>query len=138
MEDAQVDKKKEKQKQDRVSLDGESLERLNSWLVQLQEELQGIKVNRTDLVRWLISSHAVLLSRTEMESIREQCFDEVEYASWALKQVKKARAEGQKLSPQDVMRAHAPRGARAKKERQGDGQAKLNKEADDGRNSRLF
>jgi hypothetical protein len=115
MEDIQVEGKTGKQKQDRVSLDGDSLERLNKWLAQLQEELQGIKVSRTDLVRWLIHSHAVLLTRNEMDGIREQCFDDVEYASWALRQVKKARAEGQKLSLQDVMKAHSPRVARAKR-----------------------
>lgn len=107
MEDA-VKVLKKTARRDRVNLDPVSITRLNEWTAQLSGNLVGMRVSRGDLVNFIIGCHAPALSVSELGQLRERYFDEVEFAAQALKELKKARGSGQKLSLQDIISSLKP------------------------------
>ncbi len=82
---------------DRITVNQESLERLNSWLNQIENQSKGIQVKREELINWLIQIQAEQLTASQLKEIEEKYFDPVKYAKWAYLQVKAAQARGENL-----------------------------------------
>jgi hypothetical protein len=99
---------KKQSRRDRVTLDPVSLVRLNGWIDQLTREVRGLKINRVALVNFLISSHATELTPKEVGELKALFFDEIEYATWALHELKKARENGQKISLDEILKSAVP------------------------------
>lgn len=90
---------------DRVTLSPESLARLAQWIGETQNQFKGTRITKTDLVDFLILSHSAHLSERELEQLQIQHFDEVRFASWALGQLKEARAQGKAVCLSDIISA---------------------------------
>ena len=88
---------------DRVTLSPETLSRLRAWLVELEGPMKGSRINKNDLVNFLVLSLSASLSEREVESLVSQHFDEVRFAEWALKRIKIERAEGKSTSLSEVI-----------------------------------
>lgn len=88
----------------RVILNEENVKHLQGWIGQLQESCPGIRVKKQDLVNWILSERGPSLSSTELKSIRERFFDEIELAQWALGQLKAAKERNEKLTLADLIR----------------------------------
>ena len=97
------EKKKRAVAVDRITLRPDSLNRLDGWLASLQVKFRGIRVSRSDLVNWLIGARAPELSGAELRALQREYFDEVQFTAWALRELKDARARGEKLSLKDIM-----------------------------------
>jgi hypothetical protein len=96
---------KKQSRRDRVTLDPVSFTRLNGWIDQLMREVRGLKINRVALVNFLITSHASELTPKEVGELKALHFDEIEYATWALNELKKARENGQKISLDEILKS---------------------------------
>lgn len=88
---------------DRVSLSPEAVIRLNEWMDALETNARGIKISKNELVSFLILNHAVKLSESETLQLKDQYFDEVRFAEWAVQQLKAAKASGRHLTLSHVM-----------------------------------
>ena len=99
---------------DRVTLTGESLTRLADMLNQLGDHLKGSRVTKSDLVNFLVLSHAAQLSEREVEKIKAQHFDEVRFAQWAVRQLKTAKSQGKSLSLTEIIHEQGKREGQSK------------------------
>lgn len=108
METTEVETKNVSAKQERVSLDEESALRVDQWVDQVLRQVPGIKIGRSELVRWLILSHEDVLRTEELLEIKSRFFDEMEFALWMVRQLKESRAKGEKLSLNDLLAGTTP------------------------------
>jgi hypothetical protein len=106
MEDAT--KKKQTSRRDRVTLDPVAVTRLNNWITEMQRELKGIQINRSDLVNFLISNHGETLSSSEIQSLKKAHFDEADFAEWALREFRRAKERGENPSLADILKPVFP------------------------------
>ena len=105
--------KKRQPRQDRVTLKTEVQERLAGWRVQLAKHYPEMKVSNADLVHHCVLSLPGELGSTELKKIRTECFDEIQFAKWALREVKEAKKRGQSLSLAEVL--NRSRGAKVER-----------------------
>jgi hypothetical protein len=104
---------------DRVTLGEGALARVNGWLDQVRSELRGIRLSRNDLVEYAILSQPEELPASSVAELKASRFDEVAFAAWALRELKAARAKGEKLTLAGIVSgAHAPRARRVKRSRE--------------------
>lgn len=89
---------------DRVTLHPDALVRLSEWSADLEKHLKGSRITKSDLVNFLILSHSVHLAEREIEQLKSRHFDEVRFAEWAIKELKRAKAEGRSVSLAEVLR----------------------------------
>jgi len=104
---ANLTKLKPTKVQERVTIaEPESL-RLDKWLEQIGQRFDGfIKLNKSDLVRFLIASHAELLSREELDKIKVENYDEGEFLKWALLKRDEAKKRGDEFNLSDIFNAY--------------------------------
>lgn len=91
-------------KQERATLSLQVSAKVDVWLKQIEEKLSGsVSINKSDLVNFFLAKQADVLSKDQIEKIREAFFDEVRFAQWALQQVKDSKKKGESLSLKDVI-----------------------------------
>lgn len=91
-------------KQERATLSPQVSAKVDAWLKQIEEKLSGsVSINKSDLVNFFLEKQADVLSKDQIEKIRETFFDEVRFAQWALQQVKESKKKGESLSLKDVI-----------------------------------
>lgn len=87
-------KYKEKTHIDRVSLVKDESDRLNKWLTQIKNSTKGfLDLTRSDLVNFLIKSHADELTAKEIKNIRLSHYSLIKHLNWITPQLKKAFEE---------------------------------------------
>jgi len=91
-------------KQERATLNPQVSAKVDKWLKQIEDKLSGsVSINKSDLVNFFLEKQADVLSKDQIEKIREAFFDEVRFAQWALQQVKESKKKGESLSLKDVI-----------------------------------
>ncbi len=103
---SQVMPRSNKRHLDRISLKAEALARVERWITQAEQRYKAIRISRTELVNFLILHRAAELSEEEARLLGEAHYDEVKFATWALKALKDAHARGEKVSLDDLIRKH--------------------------------
>lgn len=93
---------------DRIAINKSNTERLNRWIEQAQEQINGIKINRTELLNCLIELHDDLLNAAEITEINKRFFDEVKFAEWMTQELRAARNRGENISLQELMTKVCP------------------------------
>lgn len=88
---------------DRVTLSEESLCRLGSWIAEAENYLKGHRLSKSELVNFIILSRPSLLSEAELTQLETTYFDEIRFTTWALRQLKAARATGKATSLLEIM-----------------------------------
>lgn len=88
---------------DRISLTNENTTRVGYWLSQVNARLTGLKINRTDLVNWLISQKETELREDELLAVQREFFDPLKSLEWAIKKAKEAKARGEDLDVQELL-----------------------------------
>ena len=84
----------QKIKIDRVTLNKSESEKINTWLQQINESSRGfLELTRSDLVNFLINSHAEELTKKEIKYIRLAHYSLIKHLNWITPQLKKALAE---------------------------------------------
>ena len=89
----------------RVILSEETANVLDAWAGQMETFCPGIRLKRQDLVAWLVSQKDKELSPSEQKSIKERFYDDIELATWALEQLKAAKARNEKVSLVDLIKS---------------------------------
>jgi hypothetical protein len=100
---------------DRISLQGEARDRVQKWVEELNTQIKGLRLTKTDLVTYLILDHAETLSADDVLKIRKGYFDEVRFATWLLKEVKEAQKRGETPSIEGLIGREKPKRAPSKK-----------------------
>lgn len=91
-------------KQERATLSPQVSTKVDVWLKQIENKLSGsVSINKSDLVNFFLEKQTDVLSKDQIEKIREAFFDEVRFAQWALQQVKESKKKGESLSLKDVI-----------------------------------
>lgn len=79
---------------DRVTLNKNESDKINSWLGQIKESSRGfLDLNRSDLVNYLIKSHNAELTAKEIKNIRLAHYSLIKHLNWITPQLKKALDE---------------------------------------------
>ena len=99
--------KKRRLNNTRATLSEVALDRVSTWIKQLQDENRGLSVSRNDLVSWLITSHPELLSKRECKKITKAHFNPDRHAEWAMKEFKLARNRGEDVTLEDIITKHS-------------------------------
>ena len=94
----------------RIVLTGEGSDRVNRWMNQLQQQFHGLRMNRNELVEWLILAQPLDLSLEEIREIGGKYYDELDLANWALRQLKEARSKGQNISLENILKSLKTKG----------------------------
>lgn len=97
-ENMETKTKKRSEKSNRISLNAEALDRIEGWVRQLSDQFKGIRVTHSDIINWLVLDHGPALSNKELKEAKEQFFDDIALAAWALNQLKEAKAQGKTAS----------------------------------------
>lgn len=76
---------------DRVTLNKNESEKINTWLQQIKESSKGfLDLTRSDLVNYLIKSHLDVLTAKEIKNIRSAHYSLIKHLNWITPQLKKA------------------------------------------------
>lgn len=89
---------------ERVALTESSIAKLNGWIECVTTKRPGVTINRKQLVNWLIDYHAATLSFAEEEILASQFYDEVKFLTHALGQMRRARARGEELRLETLLK----------------------------------
>jgi hypothetical protein len=107
MEDA-VQQTKKQPRRERVTLDPVAITRLDECVNQVQLQLKGVRLTRSDLVNFLVLQHPEGLSSAEIQILKTTHFDEAEFAEWALKEFRRAKERGENPSLADILKPVLP------------------------------
>lgn len=82
---------KNKSQVDRVTLNKDESEKINTWLQQIKESSKGfLDLTRSDLVNYLIKAHLDVLTSKEIKKIRLAHYSLIKHLNWITPQLKKA------------------------------------------------
>jgi len=96
-------RKRGTQHPDRVWIGADALNRLSGWIAEVNSKLQGVAITRSDLVNFIVLSHAEALSATELKEIEARYFDPIKHAQWARAELEAALARGEKVTLVDIV-----------------------------------
>jgi len=103
-----TDETKAKSKQvrhfDRVTLDAEALSRIDGWIEQLTSHNKGVNLSRKDCLNWLVNHHSASLTQEEVAELGAKFFDEIRFLSQSLKEMRAARARGETVNLESVLK----------------------------------
>ncbi len=94
-----INKTKRQRHDDRVTLDVETLQRMDAWIEQVKAATKGVAVSRKDLVNWMVRQHDSHLSPDELAALRSKFFDEVRFLQQTIREVKAARQQRRGSKP---------------------------------------
>jgi len=84
-----------KKKFETIALSELSSKKITNWLEQISLKKKGIKISRKDFVNWLIEKTPENLGSSDMNSLIDKFYDEENLLRQLLREVKKAKKEGQ-------------------------------------------
>ena len=84
-----------KKKFETIALSEISSKKITNWLEQISLKKKGIKISRKDFVNWLVEKVPDNLGSSDMNALVERFYDEENLLRQLLREVKKAKKEGQ-------------------------------------------
>lgn len=96
-------KNKRQRHQDRVTLDQESLSRVDTWIEQIRSTAKGIVVARKDVVNWLVKQHDELLAPNELDELKSRYFSDVRFLQQAIKELRAAKRRGDAVNLAEIL-----------------------------------
>jgi hypothetical protein len=88
---------------DRVTLLPKHLEKIDNWVLQVQEKCKGVSLSRNQMLQWLLESKEAILRVEELHDIGSQFFQEDLFLKQVAAELKGRRAAGEQISLGDVM-----------------------------------
>lgn len=88
----------------RAVLSEDSVRKIESWLIQVTNVCPGIRLKRQDLVNWLVTEKGEQLSPSDLKSVKDRFYDEIELAQWALSQLIAAKIRNERVSLNELIR----------------------------------
>ena len=88
---------------ERVTIEDDLKDKLNSLTLAANESLQGIaEVSKSDVVNLILKLHADALSKTETDELRKTHFDVFKCLAWLQAQAKDAKDKGAEVSLKEL------------------------------------
>lgn len=87
---------------DRVILKPELLAKSDGWIEQVKAKRKGVRISRKDVVLWKLKQASADLSDVELEELTSAFYDEERFLLDLLKEVKAAKARGEKATLPDL------------------------------------
>lgn len=88
---------------ERVTIEDDLKDKLNSLTLAANESLQGIaEVSKSDVVNLILKLHADALSKTETDELRKTHFDVFKCLAWLQTQAKDAKDKGADVSLKEL------------------------------------
>lgn len=78
-----------------VALDNASVEKIKNWIDQVNAKKKGVKISRKDFISWLVEKFSENLSNSDVNSLIDRFYDEERFLRQLLREVKRARENGQ-------------------------------------------
>lgn len=72
-----------------------SSQKVNFWIEQAKSKKKGVKISRKEFANWLIEKMPDSLSNSDLNAIVDKFYDEEAFLRQLLRDVKKAKKEGQ-------------------------------------------
>lgn len=98
-------KTKRRRHEDRVTLDQDSLQRVDAWIVQVTSTAKGVNVARKEVVNWLVKQHDEQLSTNELNELKSMYFSEVRFLQQAIRELKAAKHRGEPVTLEEILGA---------------------------------
>lgn len=104
-----VKPKKENKILERVTISDDLKGKLSSLCSQANEALQGVAtVTKSDITNLILKSHSGTLSKSEIETLKAEHFDELRFANWLAAKIRDAREAGESVSLKDLFEKSKP------------------------------
>lgn len=100
---------KRQRHQDRVTLDQESLQRVDGWIEQVTSNAKGVNVARKEVVNWLIKQHDEHLLPIELDELKSKYFSDVRFLQQAIRELKAAKQRGEPITLGEIFGAATPK-----------------------------
>lgn len=99
---SESESKRRKRHFDRVTLQSETLDRLDAWIKQAQSIKPGVVLFRKDVLNWLIMDLPEHLSPVQAKSLADAFYSELRFIQFATREIKAAAARGEQLTLRDL------------------------------------
>ncbi len=93
---------------DRVTLQPQHLEKLDSWVGQVANHCKGVSVSRNQMIQWLLESKHATLDADELRSLGAEFFQEELFLKQLSLELKARRAAGESISLGELMERILP------------------------------
>jgi hypothetical protein len=104
-----VDENKKRQRHfDRVTLDAATLERLDSWIGQVEAVKAGVLLSRKDVLNWLVINLPDKLSAAQEKGLADEFYSDLRYLQFAEREIRAAETRGERLTLKDLEARRAP------------------------------
>ncbi len=104
-----VKNKKEHKVLERVTISENLKVKLSLLCSQANEALQGfVNVTKSDIINLILSTHSGILSKSEIETLKAEHFDELRFANWLAAKIRDARESGENVSLKDLFEKSKP------------------------------
>lgn len=94
--------KKRKRHFDRVTLEGPSLERLDSWIKQVEAVKPGVILSRREILKWLLDNMPERLTGAQEKGLADEYYSELRYIQFAAREIKAAAIRGERLTLKEI------------------------------------
>jgi hypothetical protein len=97
------EKNKKRQRHfDRVTLEADTLVRLDSWIGQVEGMKAGVVLSRKDILNWLVMSMPDKLSSAQEKGLADEFYSELRYIQFAEREIRAAETRGERLTLKDL------------------------------------
>ena len=100
----------------RITLDAQNFEKIDTWLQELQQSRSGINATHGDILNWFISHAPSQLTNQQQEELNKLFFDQVRFLKRLLRDARKAKVAGEKVDLGNLLPPVKQRTPRRKKE----------------------
>jgi hypothetical protein len=94
--------KKRQRHFDRVTLDADTLVRLDSWIGQVEAVKAGVLLSRKDVLNWLVMKLPDKLSAAQEKGLADEFYSELRYLQFAEREIRAAETRGERLTLKDL------------------------------------
>lgn len=98
MESENTEKKNRVRRNDYIAMGPEVLEHVDSGIAQVEGAKKGVVLSRKNFIKYRILKSSKKLSPEEVDELVELFYDEERYLEEALKEVRAAKARGEKVA----------------------------------------
>ncbi len=89
---------------DRLTVDAANLEKIGRYLDQLRAATPACGATRKDILNWIIEKVPTELSVSDLKELSDRFYDEERFLKFALEEVRAAKARGERLRLDDILR----------------------------------
>ena len=94
---------KPKKHVEHIALSEASSEKITNWIDQVQAKKKGVRITRKDFLNWRLEEDPDVLSSKDVNALIERFYDEESLLRQLLRDVKKAKKNGQTEPTMDLV-----------------------------------